>query len=335
MTITRSALPDLKAIQTLAAPDMTALDGLIRRRLSSDVVLINQVAEYIIGAGGKRLRPMLLLLVTGALGAGDGKNIGSDAHQLAAVVEFIHTSTLLHDDVVDESDLRRGRKTANAVWGNATSVLVGDFLYSRSFQLMVELQSMPVQTILADTTNRIAEGEVLQLLHVRNPDTDEAAYLRVIERKTAILFAAATRLGALLAGSDAATCDALHAYGLNLGYAFQIADDVLDYASDAATLGKNLGDDLAEGKMTLPLIHAMAQSDDATCAALRKIVEEGDINGLATVQAAIATQRSLDYSRQRALEYADAATQAIAALPENAYTAALRGLAQYSVSRDY
>ena len=185
------------------------------------------------------------------------------------MVEFIHTATLLHDDVVDESDLRRGRKTANAVWGNAASVLVGDFLYSRSFQLMVELDRMAVMQILADTTNRIAEGEVLQLLHVRNPDTDEAAYLRVIERKTAVLFAAATRLGALLCGADDATCDALHDYGLNLGYAFQIADDVLDYASDAQTLGKNLGDDLAEGKATLPLIHAIAHSDAATRARLR------------------------------------------------------------------
>ncbi len=223
------------------------------------MVLINQVAEHIIGAGGKRLRPMLLLLAAGALG-----HRGPDAHQLAAVVEFIHTATLLHDDVVDESDLRRGRSTANAVWGNAASVLVGDFLYSRSFQLMVELDRMEVMQILADTTNRIAEGEVLQLLHVRNPDTDEAAYLRVIERKTAVLFAAATRLGALLAGADATTCDALHDYGMNLGYAFQIADDVLDYASDAQTLGKNLGDDLAEGKATLPLIHAIAHADAAT-----------------------------------------------------------------------
>src|SRR5690606_30162972 len=197
--------PGLGDIQALARDDMTAVDALIRRRLASDVVLINQVSEYIINAGGKRLRPMLLLLAAGALG-----HRGADAHQLAAVVEFIHTSTLLHDDVVDESDLRRGRKTANAVWGNAASVLVGDFLYSRSFQLMVELESMQVQTILADTTNRIAEGEVLQLLHVRNPDTDEAAYIRVIERKTAVLFAAATRLGALLAGSDEGTQQKLH-----------------------------------------------------------------------------------------------------------------------------
>ncbi len=324
------AAPDLKAIQALAASDMTAMDALIRRRLASDVVLVNQIAEYIVGAGGKRLRPMLLLLAAGALG-----HHGGDAHQLAAVVEFIHTSTLLHDDVVDDSDLRRGRKTANAVWGNAASVLVGDFLYSRSFQLMVELERMDVQKILADTTNMIAEGEVLQLLHVRNPDTDEAAYLRVIERKTAILFAAATRLGALLAGADAATQQALHDYGLALGYAFQIADDVLDYASDAATLGKNLGDDLAEGKMTLPLIHAMAQSDDGVRAELRRIVEHGDLDGLVAVQAAIARCGSLDYSRARALEYADAADAVLAALPDNAYVDALRGLARYSVSRDH
>ncbi|MCR6495616.1 polyprenyl synthetase family protein [Thermomonas sp. S9] len=324
------AVPDLKAIQALAAPDMAALDALIRRRLASDVVLINQIAEYIIGAGGKRLRPLLLLLAAGALG-----HRGADAHQLAAVVEFIHTSTLLHDDVVDESELRRGRRTANAVWGNAASVLVGDFLYSRSFQLMVELERMDVQKLLADTTNMIAEGEVLQLLHVRNPDTDEAAYLRVIERKTAILFAAATELGALLAGADAATRQALRAYGLALGYAFQIADDVLDYAADAATLGKNLGDDLAEGKMTLPLIHAMRQADAATCAQLRRIVEHGDRDGMPAVQAAIARAGSLDYSRARALEHARAAEGALAALPDNAYTEALRGLARYAVSRDH
>ena len=330
-----AATPDLAAIQALAAPDMQALDALIRQRLASDVILINQVAEYIIGAGGKRLRPMLLLLTAGALAERTGKGIGADAHQLAAVVEFIHTSTLLHDDVVDESDLRRGRKTANAVWGNAASVLVGDFLYSRSFQLMVELERMDVQKILADTTNLIAEGEVLQLLHVRNPDTDEAAYLRVIERKTAILFAAATRLGALLAGADAATQQAMHDYGLALGYAFQIADDVLDYASDAATMGKNLGDDLAEGKATLPLIHAMLHSDATTREALRKIIEHGDIDGLPTVQAAIKACDSLAYSRQRALEYASDAAAALAGLPDNAYTAALRGLAQYSVSRDH
>ncbi|WP_245156539.1 polyprenyl synthetase family protein [Agrilutibacter solisilvae] len=325
----------MPTVQALARDDMAAVDALIRHRLASDVVLINQVAEYIIGAGGKRLRPMLLLLAAGALGGTREGRIGADAHQLAAVIEFIHTATLLHDDVVDESDLRRGRKTANAVWGNAASVLVGDFLYSRSFQLMVELDRVEVMRILADTTNRIAEGEVLQLLHVRNPDTDEAAYLRVIERKTAVLFAAATRLGALLAGADAATCDALHEYGLHLGYAFQIADDVLDYASDAQTLGKNLGDDLAEGKATLPLIRAMAHADPDTRAALRAAVEHGDTDALPAVVAAIHATGGLDYSRQRAVDYARAAEQALDGLDDNAYTAALRGLAQYAVGRDH
>ena len=321
--------PDLHAIQALAREDMAAVDALIRRRLASDVALVNQVAEYIVGAGGKRLRPMLLLLAARALG-----HRGPDAHQLAAVVEFIHTATLLHDDVVDESDLRRGRRTANAVFGNAASVLVGDFLYSRGFQLMVELERMQVMRILADTTNRIAEGEVLQLLHVRNPDTDEAAYLRVVERKTAVLFAAATRLGALLAGADAATCDAMHEYGLNLGHAFQIADDVLDYAADAGALGKNLGDDLAEGKATLPLIHAIAHSDDATRARLRDAVEHGDVAAMPHVVAAIRATGGLDYSRDKAREFADAAMRALDGLPGNDATAALRGLAVHAVERD-
>ncbi|TWI09525.1 polyprenyl synthetase family protein [Aerolutibacter ruishenii] len=321
---------DLNGVQALAREDMAAVDALIRQRLASDVVLINQVAEYIVSAGGKRLRPMLLLLAAGALG-----HRGPDAHQLAAVVEFIHTSTLLHDDVVDESDLRRGRKTANAVWGNAASVLVGDFLYSRSFQLMVELESMPVQRILADTTNRIAEGEVLQLLHVRNPDTDEPAYLRVIERKTAVLFAAATRLGALLAGADEAMQQRLHDYGLNLGHAFQIADDVLDYASDAETLGKNLGDDLAEGKATLPLIHAIRHSDEATRQVLRAAIENGDTSAMPAVMAAIHATDGLGYSRQRARDYAALAEQSLDGLDDNDYVAALRGLARYAVSRDH
>ena len=321
--------PSLPAIQALAAADMAAVDALIRRRLASDVVLVNQVAEYIIGAGGKRLRPMLLLLAAGALG-----HRGPDAHQLAAVIEFIHTSTLLHDDVVDESDLRRGRSTANAVWGNAASVLVGDFLYSRSFQMMVELDRMEVMQLLADATNRIAEGEVLQLLHVRNPDTDEPAYLQVIERKTAVLFAAATRLGALLAGADAATCDALHAYGLNLGYAFQIADDVLDYSADETALGKHLGDDLAEGKATLPLIHAIAHAGDATRERLRQAIIDGDTGAMPEVLAAIEAAGSLAYSLRRAGEYAQAAERSLDGLADNPHVAALRGLARYTVNRD-
>jgi len=329
-TASQSQALDLPAIQALARTDMGAVDALIRRRLASDVVLINQVAEYIIGAGGKRLRPMLLLLAAGSLGHG-----GPDAHQLAAVIEFIHTATLLHDDVVDESDLRRGRRTANAVWGNAASVLVGDFLYSRSFQLMVELDRVEVMRILADTTNLIAEGEVLQLLHVRNPDTDEAAYLRVIERKTAVLFAAATRLGALLAGADEAVQQRLHDYGLNLGYAFQIADDVLDYTSDAATLGKNLGDDLAEGKATLPLIHAIGHSDAHVRDALRAAIEHGDTSALPQVLAAIHASGGLEYSRERARGYADLAERALDGLDDNDYLAALRGLARYAVNRDH
>ena len=292
------------------------------------MVLINQISEHIVAAGGKRLRPMLAVLAARALGDGGRKH-----HQLAAVVEFIHTATLLHDDVVDESDLRRGRRTANAVWGNAASVLVGDFLYSRSFQLMVELDRMPVMRLLADTTNAIAEGEVLQLLHVRNADTDEAAYLNVVERKTAVLFAAATRLGALLAGASQDQCDAMHAFGMNLGYAFQIADDMLDYASDAQTLGKNLGDDLAEGKATLPLIHAMSHSDAATHARLRAAVEQGDADALPHVLAAIRAAGSLAYSEQRANEYAIAAEGTLDGMADNACVRALRGLARYAVNR--
>ncbi|MCW0379164.1 Octaprenyl diphosphate synthase [Xanthomonas sacchari] len=318
----------LPQIQMLAAPDMAEVDALIRRRLSSDVVLINQIADHIVSAGGKRLRPMLVVLAGRACGAG-----GPIQHQLAAIIEFIHTSTLLHDDVVDESDLRRGRSTANALWGNAPSVLVGDFLYSRSFQLMVELDSMAVMRLLADTTNRIAEGEVLQLLHVHNPDTDEAAYLRVIERKTAVLFAAGTRLGALASGASEAVQERLYDYGMQLGYAFQIADDVLDYTADAADLGKNLGDDLAEGKATLPLIHAMAHADDVTRARLRQIVEQGDASAMPEVLAAIDASGGIDYSRRRAADYAAAAERALDGLPENEAVAALRGLARYAVER--
>ena len=327
---TRAGLP---AIQALAAADMAAVDTLIRTRLASDVVLINQIAGHIVSAGGKRLRPMLVVLA-GQATAGTAGTC-ADHHQLAAIIEFIHTSTLLHDDVVDESDLRRGRSTANAIWGNAASVLVGDFLYSRSFQLMVELDRMEVMQVLADTTNRIAEGEVLQLLHVRNPDTDEAAYLRVIERKTAVLFAAGTRLGALASGADAATQQALYDYGMNLGYAFQIADDVLDYTADAADLGKNLGDDLAEGKATLPLIHAIARSGEATRQRLRAIVQEGDDAAMPEVLAAIQATGGLEYSRRLAMDYAAAAEAALAGLPENEAVAALRGLARYAVDRSH
>ncbi|MBS0193945.1 MAG: polyprenyl synthetase family protein [Proteobacteria bacterium] len=309
---------------------MAAVDALIRRRLASDVVLVNQIGEHIVAAGGKRLRPMLAVLAARALGYA-----GTDHHQLAAIIEFIHTATLLHDDVVDESDLRRGRKTANALWGNAPSVLVGDFLYSRSFQLMVELERPQVMQVLADTTNAIAEGEVLQLLHVRNPDTDEAAYTRVIERKTAVLFAAATRLGALLADADAHTQQALHDYGLELGFAFQIADDVLDYTADAGALGKNLGDDLAEGKATLPLIHALAHADADAAAAIRHAIATGDLTAMPAILAAIRGSGGLDYSAAKARDHACRAQDALHVIPPSLWRDALHGLARYAIERDH
>jgi octaprenyl-diphosphate synthase len=316
--------------QALAAADMAAVNALIRARLASDVILINQIAEHIIGGGGKRLRPMLHLLAARAAGYRGPNHI-----PLAALIEFIHTSTLLHDDVVDESDLRRGRKTANALWGNAASVLVGDFLYSRSFQMMVELDSMRVMRILADTTNRIAEGEVLQLLNIHNPDTDEAAYLNVIERKTAVLFAAATRLGGVLANLPRDQEDALADYGLNLGFAFQIADDVLDYVSDAGTLGKNIGDDLAEGKATLPLIYAIERAPPQQAASLKRAIETGGLDSLDNIVAAIRDSGAIARARAIAQKYADAAKAALATLPHSDARDALLVLADYALQRDH
>ena len=320
----------IESIQTLARDEMAAVDVLIRAELHSDVMLINQISEHIIVAGGKRLRPMLTVLAARAAGYR-----GQDHTALAAIIEFIHTATLLHDDVVDESDQRRGRKTANALWGNAPSVLVGDFLYSRAFQLMVGLDSMAIQKRLADTTNRIAEGEVLQLLHVHNPDTDEAAYLNVIERKTAVLFSAATGLAAHLAGADSTACAAMDDYGLHLGMAFQIADDVLDYVGDAEALGKNLGDDLAEGKATLPLIHAMGLAEDSVRERLRLIIATGDATAMPEVLAAIASSDSLRYCTDKAHFHAYAAKAALHTLPESAWKKALLDLADYSVARSH
>jgi octaprenyl-diphosphate synthase len=318
------------SVQALTAAGMAEVDALIRARLASDVVLINQIAEHIVGAGGKRLRPMLVLLAAQACGYRGREHV-----LLAAVVEFIHTATLLHDDVVDESDLRRGRKTANALWGNAASVLVGDFLYSRSFQMMVEADDMRIMRILADTTNRIAEGEVLQLLHVHDPDVDEAAYLRVIERKTAVLFSAATRLGALLGGVPPAQEEALARFGLSLGFAFQIADDVLDYVSDAGTLGKNIGDDLAEGKATLPLIYAIERAPQAQAASLRRAIETGGLDSLDNIVAAIRDTGAIERTRARAQQYADAAREALSELPPSAARDALLVLAEYALRRDH
>jgi octaprenyl-diphosphate synthase len=326
---------DFNDVRNLAAADMQRVDALIRRRLSSDVVLINQIADHIIASGGKRLRPMLHVLAAGAAGYSGEQQI-----KLAAVIEFIHTSTLLHDDVVDESDLRRGRKTANALWGNAASVLVGDFLYSRSFQLMVELDDMRIMRILADTTNTIAEGEVLQLLHIGNADVDEASYLAVIERKTAVLFAAATELGGILGGLPEGQIAALRRYGMELGYAFQIADDLLDYVSDSGTLGKNIGDDLAEGKPTLPLIYALqhAQSHperSAQAKTLRHAIEHGGLDSLDRIIASIRDSGALDRTRECALAHAQAASDALSGLPASDYRDALASLAEYSVQRTF
>jgi octaprenyl-diphosphate synthase len=321
---------DFASVRSLAAADMQRVDALIRDRLASDVVLINQIAEHIIAGGGKRLRPMLHVLAANAAG------YRGDRHaKLAAVIEFIHTSTLLHDDVVDESDLRRGRKTANALWGNAASVLVGDFLYSRSFQLMVELDDMRIMRILADTTNTIAQGEVLQLLNIGNADVTEGAYLAVIERKTAVLFAAATELGGVLGGLPDAQVAALREYGMQLGYAFQIADDLLDYVSDADTLGKNIGDDLAEGKPTLPLIYALEQAGEPQRQSLRHAIEHGGLESLDQIVAAIRESGALERTRERAQAHADTARKALSALAPSAWRSALGTLADYAVERTY
>ena len=318
---------DFTQVQALIADDARSVDALIRQRLSSDVLLVNQVAEHIV-AGGKRLRPVVVLLAAHAAGYR-----GNDHIAAAAIIEFIHTATLLHDDVVDESERRRGRDTANALFGNAASVLVGDFLYSRSFQLMVDINRMPVMRLLADTTNAIAEGEVLQLMHLNNPDTSQADYLRVIERKTAILFAAAAELGALLAERPEAQREALRGYGHSLGMAFQIADDILDYDADEASLGKQLGDDLAEGKPTLPLIHALAHADADVAQRLREIVRAGDRDQLPLVLDAIRRHGGLDHAREHAQTLATRAVRHLAELPPSPYTDALAYLAEFAVAR--
>ncbi|VVE49114.1 octaprenyl diphosphate synthase [Pandoraea iniqua] len=310
------------------ADDMRAVDQLIRHRLASEVVLINQISEYIINSGGKRLRPALLLLVANALG------VTSPARfELAAVIEFIHTSTLLHDDVVDESDLRRGRQTANALFGNAASVLVGDFLYSRSFEMMVSVDNMRVMQILARATNVIAEGEVLQLLNMHDPDVDEARYLQVIKYKTATLFEAATQLAAVLANADAQTEAAVLEYGGRLGTAFQLMDDWLDYAGDTDAMGKNAGDDLREGKPTLPLIHVLQHGTDAERALVREAIENGGTDKFEPILAAITRTGALDYTLARAQEEADAAAQIISTLPSSQYKNSLLELCSYSIAR--
>jgi octaprenyl-diphosphate synthase len=312
--------------------DMQRVDATIRARLGSDVALVRQVAEYIVAGGGKRLRPALVLLSAGAAGY-PGASGGEGHFELAAVVEFIHTATLLHDDVVDASDRRRGRRTANVEFGNAAAVLVGDFLYSRAFQMMVGVGSMRVMQVLADATNMIAEGEVLQLMNCHDPDVDEQRYLEVIRRKTAKLFEAAARLGAVLAGSDPAVETGLSEYGMRLGTAFQLIDDVLDYSGDAAAIGKSLGDDLAEGKPTLPLIRCMACGSAAQAATVRRAIVEGGRADFAQVLEAVRATGALEYARAVATREAEGARRALQALPASVHRDSLLELASFSVVR--
>jgi len=311
------------------ADDMKALDAVIRERLNSEVVLIRTIGEYIVGAGGKRMRPAMLLLIANALGYK-----GTHHHLLAGVVEFIHTATLLHDDVVDESDLRRGRSTANAVYGNAASVLVGDYLYSRSFEMMVETQSMRAMAILSEATTIIAEGEVLQLLNVHDPDVSEERYMQVVRYKTAKLFEAAAQVGAVLSGASPELEQAAAAYGRHIGTAFQLIDDVLDYSGDAEALGKNVGDDLREGKPTLPLIRVMQVGTPDEQQLIKSAIETGDAD-FEAVARAIANTDAVDYTRKAADAEAELALQAISVFPESEYKKTLIDFCAAAVQRNH
>ena len=320
----------LETIRAAIADDMRAVDESVRHHLRSDVPLIRQVAEYIIGSGGKRLRPALVCLWARAHGYQ-----GRDHWQLAAVVEFIHTATLLHDDVVDASELRRGRATANALFGNEASVLVGDFVYSRAFQMMVGAQSMRVLEVLADATNIIVEGEVLQLLNCHNPEIDEDRYLHVIRYKTAKLFEAAARIGAILGGASVAQEEAAARYGMHLGTAFQLIDDVLDYSGDLESTGKNLGDDLAEGKPTLPLIRAISRGTPEQSALIRGAIESGGFPEFGPVLETIRATGALEYAREQALAEAQLALAALEDLPRSTYKDSLLQLTHFAVTRSF
>ena len=322
---------NIKNIQALAQQDMTAVNDLIFSKLHSDVALINQLGVYIVNGGGKRMRPLLTVLAARAIGYQ-----GEEHLQLAAIVEFIHTSTLLHDDVVDESNMRRGRETANAMFGNSASVLVGDFLYSRSFQMMSQLRNLRIMDILSDATNIIAEGEVLQLMNCNDPDTTEDSYMKVIYCKTAKLFEAATRLAAVIAKQDETTELAMLNYGKHLGTAFQLVDDIMDYTADAQEMGKNVGDDLAEGKPTLPLLYAMQNGNEQQSAMIRDAIEHGNgMDNLDDILAAMTQTGALVYTQQKAEQEADKAINAIAMLPESAYKQALISLAHIAANRSH
>jgi len=320
-------LDDLKR---LTATDMQQVNQVIVENLASEVVLINQLSQHIIYSGGKRLRPMLVLLAAKACGY-DGK----EAALLAAVVEFIHTATLLHDDVVDDSDLRRGQETASHIWGNEAAVLVGDYLYSRAFQMMVRAQSMRIMDLLANATNTIAQGEVLQLLNVHDADTSEEKYHQVIYGKTACLFEAATQIGAILGRVDSQTEQALSEYGKHLGIAFQLIDDALDYTADSEELGKNVGDDLAEGKPTLPLIYAMQHGNEDQKTLIRDAIKQSGLDHIEAITRIIVETGALDYTQQQAEAQAAQAKAAIRSLPGSDYKQALMFLADYAVERNY
>ncbi len=321
---------DFESIKNLTTAEAKAVDQLIINELSSDVILINQMGHYIVGSGGKRLRPMLLLLAAKALGG-----VSENHLLLAAVIEFIHTATLLHDDVVDDSDLRRGKESANAIWGNAASILVGDYLYSSAFEMMVRTGNMRVMEILSKTTTAIAEGEVLQLLNCNNPETTESKYLEVIARKTAILFSAATKLAAVIAGAPSETEQSLAQYGQHLGVAFQLIDDALDYKASKDELGKNLGDDLAEGKPTLPLIYAIQNSTESDAKIIIDAIKNGDRDAFNEVYAIVQSTKAIEYTEQRADEEAQKAIAALGVLPDSDYKQALILLAMFSVQRNY
>lgn len=312
------------------AGDFAAVNQLILDQLHSRVPLVEKIGHYIISAGGKRLRPLVVLLSARACGADS-----SEQHTLAAIIEFLHTATLLHDDVVDTSDLRRGRSTANALWGNAPSVLVGDFLYSRAFEMMVALGNMQVMQILANATNVIAEGEVLQLSKVRDANTDEATYMEVIRSKTAMLFEAASHSAAVLAGAKTDQVEALREFGDALGIAFQLMDDLLDYSGDAAEMGKNVGDDLAEGKPTLPLIYTMRHGTEEQAALVRQAIQKGGTDDITPIREAVTASGALDYTARLAQQHADRAIALLDTLPASEYRDALEQLARFAVKRSF
>ncbi|MDI9246769.1 octaprenyl diphosphate synthase [Marinobacter sp. CHS3-4] len=315
-------------IYDTVADDFSRVNELIIKRLASDVPLVEKIAQYIIESGGKRLRPLLVLLSSQAVGYKEDDHL-----KLAAVIEFLHTATLLHDDVVDTSDLRRGRSTANARWGNAPSVLVGDFLYARAFEMMVELQSLRIMDVLSHATAVIAEGEVMQLMNVKNPDLTEDQYMKVIHNKTAMLFEAASHTGALLAGASPEQEKGLRDYGKHLGLAFQLVDDVLDYKGNAEDMGKNVGDDLAEGKTTLPLIHAMNHGSTDEKELIRHAIRKGGLDDLPKILDVVDRSGALDYTLKRAREEAQAALNCLDALPQSGYREALVMLTDVAVAR--